>query len=82
MMRADIGPGVTLPDFELPDHTGRLRRLSEIQGDDRIGHRPRSRGLLGPQVRAAWERGEIDRIYPPELGWPDRASGPPPTRPA
>jgi hypothetical protein len=35
-----------------------------------------------PEVRAAWERGEIDRIYPPELGWPDRASGPPPTRPA
>jgi hypothetical protein len=33
-MRADIGPGVTFPDFELPDHTGRLRRLSEIQGDD------------------------------------------------
>ena len=33
-MRLDIGPGVTFPDFELPDHTGRLRRLSEIQGDD------------------------------------------------
>jgi peroxiredoxin len=33
-MRADIGPGVTFPNFELPDHTGRLRRLSEIQGDD------------------------------------------------
>ncbi|HEX8855387.1 MAG TPA: hypothetical protein VF752_07275 [Thermoleophilaceae bacterium] len=22
------------------------------------------------QVRAAWERGERDRFYPPELGWP------------
>ena len=33
-MRADVGPGVAFPDYELPDHTGRLRWLSEIQGED------------------------------------------------
>ena len=27
-------PGAVLPDFELPDHTGALRRLSELQGGD------------------------------------------------
>ena len=33
-MRSDIVPGGVFPDYELPDHTGRLRRLSEIQGED------------------------------------------------
>ena len=34
-MRPDIVPGATLPDFELPDETGKRRRLSEIQGTTR-----------------------------------------------
>lgn len=33
-MRADFIPGAVFPDYELPDHTGSLRRLSEIQGGD------------------------------------------------
>ena len=33
-MRADIQPGATFPDYELPDQIGRKRRLSEIQGPD------------------------------------------------
>ena len=33
-MRSDIVPGGTFPDYELPDHENRTRRLSEIQGDD------------------------------------------------
>jgi peroxiredoxin len=33
-MRADIVPGGTFPDYELPDHTDTPRKLSEIQGDD------------------------------------------------
>ncbi len=33
-MRSDIRPGGTFPDYELPDHTGTLRRLSELQGSD------------------------------------------------
>jgi hypothetical protein len=36
--------------------------------------------LSAPNVRAAWERGEIERFYPPELGWPQDASGSPPPR--
>ena len=33
-MRADIVPGGTFPDYELPDHKNVARKLSEIQGDD------------------------------------------------
>jgi peroxiredoxin len=33
-MRPDIAPGGTFPDYELPDETRTVRRLSEIQGDD------------------------------------------------
>ena len=33
-MRADIIPGSTFPDYELPDQDGVVRRLSELQGDD------------------------------------------------
>ena len=33
-MRADIVPGAVFPDYELSDHRGRHRTLSELQGDD------------------------------------------------
>jgi peroxiredoxin len=33
-MRSDIVPGGAFPDYELADHTSRLRKLSELQGDD------------------------------------------------
>ena len=33
-MRSDIKPGGVFPDYELPDHMGTPRRLSELQGDD------------------------------------------------
>ncbi|MGE0028687.1 MAG: redoxin domain-containing protein [Thermoleophilia bacterium] len=33
-MRPDIVPGGVFPDYALPDHTGTVRALSEIQGDD------------------------------------------------
>ena len=33
-MRPDIAPGGNFPDYELPDHTRTLRKLSELQGDD------------------------------------------------
>ena len=33
-MHPALTPGGTFPDYELPDHTGVRRRLSEIQGDD------------------------------------------------
>jgi peroxiredoxin len=33
-MRADIVPGAVFPDYELPDQTGKHRKLSELQGID------------------------------------------------
>jgi peroxiredoxin len=33
-MRADMVPGAVFPDYELSDHTGRRRKLSELQGTD------------------------------------------------
>ncbi|MFL5994272.1 MAG: redoxin domain-containing protein [Streptomyces sp.] len=33
-MRPDIVPGGIFPDFALPDHTGEVRTLSELQGND------------------------------------------------
>ena len=33
-MRSDIVPGGTFPDYALPDHTGTVRPLSELQGRD------------------------------------------------
>ena len=32
-MRDDIVPGAIFPNYELPDHTGQMRKLSELQGD-------------------------------------------------
>ena len=33
-MREGIVPGAAFPDYELPDHTGKHRKLSELQGGD------------------------------------------------
>ena len=33
-MRSDIVPGAVFPDYELPDQTNTMRKLSAIQGDD------------------------------------------------
>jgi peroxiredoxin len=33
-MRADIIPGAIFPDYELTDHAGKRRKLSELQGPD------------------------------------------------
>lgn len=33
-MRPDMMPGVAFPDYELSDHTGKHRKLSELQGGD------------------------------------------------
>src|SRR5918996_684933 len=35
-MSKGLTPGATFPDFELPDDTGAMRRLSELQGDDAL----------------------------------------------
>jgi peroxiredoxin len=33
-MRPDIRPGGIFPDYALPDHTGTVRTLGELQGRD------------------------------------------------
>ncbi len=33
-MRSDIKNGAYFPDYELPDHAGEIRKLSELQGKD------------------------------------------------
>ena len=33
-MRADIIPGSVFPDYELTDHAGKRRKLSDLQGPD------------------------------------------------
>jgi len=33
-MRSDIVPGGIFPDYELPDHTGAMHKLSDLQGGD------------------------------------------------
>jgi hypothetical protein len=33
-MRTDIVPGAIFPDYELPDHRGKHRTLSELQRDE------------------------------------------------
>src|SRR5580693_7523358 len=33
-MRYDLVPGTVFPDYQLPDHTGTPRKLSELQGAD------------------------------------------------
>src|SRR5713226_49530 len=33
-MRADIVAGAVFPDYELTDHTGERRKVSELQGPD------------------------------------------------
>ena len=33
-MRSDMVPGGIFPNYELPDHTGALRKLSDLQGED------------------------------------------------
>jgi len=68
-VRNDIVPGGTFPDYELPDQTGKRRRLSEIQGHDPMivvlsrGHfcpkdRRQLRNLaeLYPEIKVAYTR--------------------------
>ncbi len=49
-MRPDIVPGATFPDYELPDHRDRPRRLSKLQGADPMVV-VLSRGIYCPKDR-------------------------------
>ena len=49
-MSKNLGPGTTIPDFELPDENGGLHRLSELQ-DDNVLVLHLSRGEHCPRER-------------------------------
>jgi peroxiredoxin len=53
-MRADIVPGAVFPDYELPDHTGKHRKLSDLQGVDPM-ILMLSRGMFCPKDRRQLE---------------------------
>jgi peroxiredoxin len=53
-MRADIVPGAVFPDYELPDQTGKHRKLSELQGGDPMVLML-SRGMFCPKDRRQLE---------------------------
>lgn len=50
-MRPDIVAGVTLPDYQLPDHTRTPRKLSELQGTDNTMILMLGRGAFCPKDR-------------------------------
>jgi hypothetical protein len=50
-MRSDIVPGGIFPDYALPDHTGTVRTLSELQGRD-----PLILTLARGSPRRSWKR--------------------------
>src|SRR5438309_7473010 len=79
-MRPDIVPGAVFPDYELPDHRGKHRTLSELQGGDplvlvlsRGGFCPRDRrqheGLL--QLHREMEVGQTrgGRLHEGDGSW-------------
>jgi peroxiredoxin len=53
-MRAEIAPGALFPDFELPDQTGKHRKLSELQSGDPLVVLL-GRGLYCPKDRRQME---------------------------
>ena len=60
-MRPDIQIGSTLPDYELSDHTGKRRKLSELQGSDPM-ILILSRGGFCPKDR--WQHRRLVDFYP------------------
>jgi hypothetical protein len=53
-MRSDIVPGAVFPDYELSDHRGTRRTLSELQHGDPLGL-VLSRGGFCPKERRQHE---------------------------
>ena len=66
-MRADIQPGSVFPDYELPDHTTKRRKLSELQGEDPMVL-VLSRGSFCPKDRRQHE-GLVQLYREMEIGY-------------
>jgi len=74
-MRPDVTPGGVFPDYALPDHTGTVRTLSELQGRDPL-ILTLARGHYCPkehQQHLELAAGDYSHFH----GW-DRRSGTPP----
>ena len=59
-MRSDIIPGGIFPDYALPDHTGTVRTLSELQG--REAARMTALSILATLQAELGDLGRIQRI--------------------
>jgi hypothetical protein len=63
-MRPDIAPGGTFPDYELPDHTKTMRKLSEIYNGYWYWGRPSAEDLRRDlraatrEIRHDWDLGD------------------------
>jgi peroxiredoxin len=66
-MRPDIVPGATFPDYELTDHRGKRRKLSELQGGDPLVL-VLSRGAFCPKERRQTE-GLVELHREMEVGY-------------
>jgi peroxiredoxin len=66
-MRPDIAPGAVFPDYELTDHTGKHRKLSDLQGPDPM-ILVLSRGAFCPKDRRQAE-GLIELHREMEVGY-------------
>jgi len=66
-MRADIVAGAVFPDYELTDHTGERRKLSDLQGPDPM-IRVLSRGGFCPRDQRQTE-GLVQLYRETEVGY-------------
>jgi len=66
-VRADIVPGATFPDYELSDHRGKRRKLSDLQGPDPLVV-VLSRGAFCPKDRRQHE-GLVELHHEMEVGY-------------
>jgi len=74
-MRADIVAGAIFPDYELSDHHGKHRTLSDLQGSDPLVLVLSRGGFLlqrcrpdwdisSAEQRTSWAKGEKTSFYP------------------
>lgn len=61
LMREDIIPGATFPDFKLTEHTGKRRKLSDVQGNDPMIVLL-ARGMYCPKDQ--WQQKRLVDFYP------------------
>lgn len=54
-MRPDIVPGGIFPDYQLPDHTGELQKLSEPTGRESADPHTRARPVLPKGTPTAFQ---------------------------